>query len=199
MRVLLAFSILGILVLSGCSQSGTSTAGPTNADLEQSIKAKMATQPELASAISVSAHADKNEVTLSGTVPTDSLRTEAVQKAKSSQPGLVVTDKIDVKPRELTRNDYTAEMARETRERAKSGGDTIGESIDDAWIHTKITAKLIGNSDTPARKINVDVVNKVVTLRGQVNSAAAKAEAERIAKETEGVQRVRNLLRVIAG
>jgi hyperosmotically inducible periplasmic protein len=159
----------------------------------------MAAEPELARAISVSANADKKEVTLSGTVPSEPLRTEAVRLAKSSGEGLIVTDKIDVKPRELARSDYTAEMARDAREKAKASGETVGESIDDAWIHTKITAKLIGDSQTPARKINVDVVKKVLTLRGTVESAAAKEEAERIAKETEGVLRVRNLLKVAVG
>jgi len=199
MRVLVTFSILGILILSGCSRSGTTAASPSNSDLEQAIKSKMAAAPELVNAINVSANVDKNEVTLSGTVPSESLRTEAVQIAKSSREGVIVTDKIDVNPRELTRSDYTAEMAREAREKAKAAGETIGTSIDDAWIHTKITAKLVGNSETPARKINVDVVNKVVTLRGTVNNVAAKEEAERIAKETEGVERVRNLLKVAVG
>jgi osmotically-inducible protein OsmY len=138
-------------------------------------------------------------VVLTGVVPTESLRTEAVQLTKSAQDGLVVTDRIDVKPHELSRSEYTEDMAREAREKAKALGQTIGDSIDDAWIHTKITAKLIGNSQTPARKIDVDVVNKVVTLRGTVESAAAKEEAERIAKETEDVQRVRNLLKVAVG
>jgi osmotically-inducible protein OsmY len=32
-----------------------------------------------------------------------------------------------------------------------------------------------------------------------VENAAAKEEAERIAKDTEGVKRVRNLLKVVAG
>jgi osmotically-inducible protein OsmY len=127
------------------------------------------------------------------------LRTEAVQIAKSSRDGVVVTDKIDVKPRELTRNDYTTDLAREQREKAKASGEKVGDSIDDAWIHTKITSKLVANSQTPARKINVDVVNGDVTLRGQVENAAAKEEAERIAKDTEGVKRVRNLLKVVAG
>jgi osmotically-inducible protein OsmY len=90
-------------------------------------------------------------------------------------------------------------MASEARARAKALGDSIGSSIDDAWIHTKITSKLIVDKDTPARKINVDVVDNVVTLRGQVTSVAAKEEAERIAKETESVKRVRNLLKVTAG
>jgi osmotically-inducible protein OsmY len=199
MRVVLTFSMLGILALSGCSRSGTNAAGPSNSDLEQAIKAKMAAEPELARAISVRANADKKEVTLSGTVPSESLRTEAIRLAKSSGEGLILTDTIDVRPRELARSDYTAEMAREAREKAKALGQTIGDSLDDAWIHTKITAKLIGNSQTPGRKIDVDVVNRVVTLRGTVESAAAKEEAERIAKETEGVQRVRNLVKVAVG
>ena len=199
MRFLLAFSFLGILVLSGCSRSGSSAAGPGNADLEQAIKARMAAEPELAGAISISAAADPNEVTLSGMVPSESLRAEAIQIAKSSRDGLIVIDKIDVKPRELSRSDYTADMAREAREKARAIGETVGDSIDDAWIYTKIMAKLIGNSETPARKIDVDVVNKVVTLRGHVDNVAAKEEAERIAKETEGVERVRNLLKVVVG
>ena len=89
--------------------------------------------------------------------------------------------------------------ARDTRERAKTAGDKIGSSINDAWIHTKITSKLIGNSQTPAHKINVDVQDGVVTLRGEVNTPAAKDEADRVSKDTEGVRRVRNLLKVVAG
>jgi hyperosmotically inducible periplasmic protein len=199
MRVLLTLSILGILALSGCSRSGTSAAGPSNADLEQAIKTKMAAEPELGGALSVSVAVDNSEVTLSGTVPSESLREEAIQIAKSSRDGLIVIDKIDVKPRELSRSEYTADMAREAREKAKAIGETVGDSIDDAWIYTKVMAKLIGNSETPARKIDVDVVNKVVTLRGHVDNAAAKEEAERVARETEGVERVRNLLKVAAG
>ena len=93
---------------------------------------------------------------------------------------------------------YTEEQAREERARAKENKETIGDTLDDAWIHTKIVAKLIANSKTPERKINVDVVKNAVTLRGSVDSAEEKAEAERIAKETEGVQKVTNQLKVVA-
>lgn len=91
---------------------------------------------------------------------------------------------------------YTEEQARQERERAKANKETIGETLDDAWIHTKIVAKLIGDTKTPERKINVDVVNGVVTLRGTVDTAEAKTEAERTAKETEGVKKVNNQLKV---
>ena len=91
---------------------------------------------------------------------------------------------------------YTAEQAKEERERAKQNKETIGDTLDDAWIHTKIVTKLIGDSKTPERKINVDVVNNEVTLRGTVDTAEAKAEAERVAKETDGVKKVVNQLKV---
>ena len=92
---------------------------------------------------------------------------------------------------------YTEEQAREERERAKANKETIGQSLDDAWIHTKIVAKLISDTQTPERKINVDVVDGAVTLRGEVDTAEAKAEAERVAKETDGVKKVTNQLKVV--
>jgi len=92
---------------------------------------------------------------------------------------------------------YTEEQAREERERAKANKETVGQSLDDAWIHTKIVAKLIGDTQTPERKINVDVVEGAVTLRGEIDTAEAKAEAERVAKETDGVKKVTNQLKVV--
>jgi osmotically-inducible protein OsmY len=91
---------------------------------------------------------------------------------------------------------YSEEQARQERERAKAHKETVGQSLEDAWIHTKIVAKLIGDADTPERKINVDVVDGAVTLRGTVDTAEAKSEAERIAKETDGVKKVTNQLKV---
>jgi len=93
---------------------------------------------------------------------------------------------------------YSEEQAREERARAKGNKETIGQSLDDAWIHSKIVAKLIGDTRTPERKINVDVVNGDVTLRGNVDTAEAKAEAERVAKDTAGVKKVVNQLKVVA-
>src|SRR6266576_5337242 len=93
---------------------------------------------------------------------------------------------------------YSEEQAREERERAKANKETVGQSLEDAWIHTKIVAKLIGNSQTPERKMNVDVVDGAVTLRGNVDTAEAKTEAERVAKETDGVKKVTNQLKVVS-
>ena len=202
--LVIAIGAVGSLLTTGCSREESTTSASagamTNSDLEQAIKANLNANPELKAAnLDVDANAKEGKVKLSGTVPTESLRIQAVDMAKAVRPNLEITDKIDVKPREISRSEYTEQMARDARQRAKTTGDTIGTSIDDAWIHTKITSKMIVDKDTPARKINVDVVNGVVTLRGEVTTAAAKAEAERIAKETENVKRVRNLLKVTAG
>ena len=97
---------------------------------------------------------------------------------------------------ENSRGSYTEKQAQAERERAKANKETIGDTLDDAWIHTKIVAKLITNSTTPERKINVDVVKNVVTLRGTVDSAEEKATAEKIAKDTDGVKSVVNQLKV---
>lgn len=200
MRIITTVAIAGMLGMAGCSSSSTSadTSKPTNSQIEQSIKAQFSSNPQLADHIKVDADAANNLVTLSGTVYTEPDRTQALSLAKSAQNGISVIDKIDVKPGDIPRSEYTEQMASDAREKAKSAGDKIGSSLDDAWIHTKLESKLIGDPQTPVRKINIDVDNGIVTLRGDVPSADAKAEAQRIAGETDGVKRVNNLLRVRA-
>jgi osmotically-inducible protein OsmY len=204
-QFLASFFVMALgLTLMACAPSepinGTSNTKMTDSELENKIKAKFDSDAQLKAAdLNISANAEKNEATVSGAVPTQALRMKAVNLAKEASSGLILTDKIEVRPRELTRAEYTEENARAEREKAKGSGEKLGDSLDDAWIHTKIVAKLIGNSDTPERKINVDVVNNVVTLRGAVDNAEQRAEAERVAKETEGVTRVVNQLKAGAG
>src|SRR5436190_1573170 len=122
----------------------------TNGDLERAIEASINADPTFAAyRISVNADVDKNTATLSGTVPTEAARTRVVEMAKTGRPNLVVTDKIDVKPLEVERKDYTPEMAAEAREKAKGSGESIGDSADDAWIHTKIRTKFVGEGQLP--------------------------------------------------
>lgn len=199
MRVGTLMCLGALLLLAGCS-TGPSRAGTTDSDLEQSIKARLGSDPAvLAANLHVSANASNNAATLSGTVTSEDLRTRAVELAKSAQPNLTVTDKIDVKPPELSRSDYTEDTARAAREKAKAMGDKVGRSIDDAWLYSKIMAQLAADPNTSAIKVNVDVNDKTVTLRGRVDSEKEKAEAERVAKDTDGVTGVRDRLTVIGG
>ena len=166
-------------------------------DLENTIRARLHDDELLKGAdLNVAANADRNEVTLSGVVETGAMRDRAIELARTTHSGVAVKDRIEVRQRELSRSEYTEENASEERERARVRGETIGDSLDDAWIHTMIVASLIGDQELPRHKIKVDVKNNVVTIRGVVGTAEQKVEAERVAKETEGVKRVVNQLKV---
>ena len=174
----------------GCGPGGDdsrrveSGAALSSSDLENQIRAKLDSDEHLKAAnLSVIADAKKKEAMLSGTVESDALRSKAVELAKSAHPGLTVNDLIDVKPREIARKDFTKDLAKEEWEKAKQVGDQVSKRVDDAWIHAKIVAKLVGTADTPARNINVDVVKNVVILRGNVSTAEEKSEAERVSQE----------------
>ena len=195
------FSAVGVLTvvlgLAACNSRAQAPPNPkmTNDELDRSVTAKINSEPALvAYKLDVDADADKNAVTISGNVPTESLRMKAVDAAKSVGAALVVNDKIDVKPEMIERKDYDADMAREARARAAKSSESVGDSVDDAWIHTKVRSRLLGEGEFPGGGINVDVENNVVTLRGHVDSAADRAKAEQIAKSTDGVKRVKNQL-----
>ena len=185
----------------GSTEAAREERTVTDSDLKNQIEDRLNSDTELRAAdLSVKADADHNMVTLSGTVPSESLRTRALEMTKAVRPGLTVDDKIDVKPseanREVSRSEYTQEHARQEVEKARASKESVGDSIDDAWIHSKIVAKLLTDKDTPERKINVDVMKNIVTLRGWVNNAKERQEAERIAAETDGVKRVNNQLKI---
>jgi hyperosmotically inducible protein len=198
----LLVSTIGVLAVAmGLAACSTMSPEPqtvprmSNDELDRLVTAKINGDPALvAYNLGVDADADKNAVTLSGTVPTESLRMKAVDAAKTVAAGLVITDKIDVKPEAIDRKDYNEDMAREARERASKSSESIGSSLDDAWIHTKIRSKLLGEGEFPGGSLNVDVKNNVVTLRGTVATSADRSKAEQIAKATGGVKSVRNQL-----
>jgi osmotically-inducible protein OsmY len=166
---------------------------------EDLIKARLADDDQLkASNLRVEVDREKKLATLSGTLTSESLRTKAIELARSAQPELMIEDHIDVESREILRQDYTQDMAKEEWKKAKEFGEKVGNRIEDAWVHSKIVAKLIASSKTQARTIDVDVVNGKMTLRGTAQSAAQKSEAARVAKETEGVKNVDNQINIRA-
>jgi hyperosmotically inducible periplasmic protein len=193
----LGLALMACAPVDPIGSTGKPATMMTDSELETKIKAALNTDAQLKAVdLNVSADADKNEATISGEVWAQSMRAKAVNLAKEASPGLILNDKIEVKPHELTREEFTQERASEVRGKANERGDKLGDTIDDAWIHTKLVAKFLSDDDTPGRKINVDVVNNVVTLRGVVDTAEQRAEAERIARNTDGVKRVINQLKV---
>jgi hypothetical protein len=81
------------------SDSPGSTAKMSDSDLEKAVKAKLTSDEQLRNAnLKVDANADKNEVTISGTVKSQAERNKAIDLAKGAHSGVTVNDKIDVKP-----------------------------------------------------------------------------------------------------
>jgi osmotically-inducible protein OsmY len=76
---------------------GVGSAEKANAELEKAVKAKLAGDPQLKEArLVVTGDVTRNQVTLSGTVPSEALRGKAIELAKSAQAGVTVNNKITV-------------------------------------------------------------------------------------------------------
>ena len=81
---------------------------------------------------------------------------------------------------------------------AKSDPKTATTSAaKDAWITTAAKVRLIANSETPARDINVDTLGGVVTLFGTVSTEAARRATEAEIRKVDGVKSVENDLQVV--
>jgi hyperosmotically inducible periplasmic protein len=72
-------------------------------------------------------------------------------------------------------------------------------SATDATVTTAVKNKLAADATTSAARINVDTANGVVTLSGSVPTIAEKSEAERVARNTQGVTQVVNNITVEGG
>ena len=96
-----------------------------------------------------------------------------------------------------SREDYKKDETN-YRGEAKNAGESIGQGVEDGWIHLKVRGALAAADDLRDSTINVDVDNQVVTLRGTVASAAQKTKAQETAKGIDGVKNVVNKLEVRA-
>lgn len=70
-------------------------------------------------------------------------------------------------------------------------------SLTDTRITAEVKLKLLGSPKVPARDVNVDTEDGVVTLFGAVAEDSAKDKAEALALDVPGVTRVKNQLEVV--
>lgn len=73
---------------------------------------------------------------------------------------------------------------------------SVACSQSDAGITTAVKAKLAADDSVKAYKVDVDTQNKIVTLRGDVETPAQREHAVMIARNTKGVTDVIDQLRV---
>jgi osmotically-inducible protein OsmY len=105
-----AFLTCSLLIACGTSEEEQALAQETkkplgigdpkkaNAELEQAVRVKLDSDAQIKGlSISVAADVTRNQITLSGTVPSDVLAAKAVDLAKSAQAGVWVSNKLIVK------------------------------------------------------------------------------------------------------
>ena len=82
--------------------------------------------------------------------------------------------------------------------KTKDGVSKTGEVMTDAWITSRVSARFVNEDTLKNSDINVDTNDHIVTLEGTVPTAAGRARAGVVARQTEGVRRVVNNLIVAA-
>jgi osmotically-inducible protein OsmY len=163
---LLTLLIVGTLL--GCSST---TKSP---DVSDSIR-KSLDQAGLKD-VSVTQDRDKGVVTLGGHVPSEGDKSQAESIARSIAGGQVVSNQIGVIPPATERE-----------------AKTVNSDLDKG-IEKNLDAALIQHR--LKKGVNYDVKNGVVTLTGEVNSQARRAQVEKAASAVPNVQQVVNELQV---
>jgi len=153
-------------------------------------------------------------VTLKGTVNSHSERNQAVAIARNTDGVREVRDQLQMMPgshdvrgtvgREASKVGREADKVGEKvgREAGKAGekvsheARNAGQHIEDAWITAKIQSKYFANPDIKSRKVDVDTKNGAVTLNGAVGTPADRDLAMNLARETDGVTKVVNNLKI---
>lgn len=155
--------------LTGCSR--TDTKSP---DVADGIR-KSLDQAGLKN-ISVSQDRDKGVVTLTGNVNSNDDKAKAESIANSMAGGQVVSDQIAVLP-----------------QGAESDTRTVNSDLDKA-IDKNVDAVLVQKH--MQKGIRYDVKNGVVTLKGDVNSEAKRAQVEKLVAGVPNVKQVVNELEI---
>src|SRR5688500_11011659 len=75
-------------------------------------------------------------------------------------------------------------------------GKTVGETIDDATITTRVKTVFVNDPVVGALRIDVDTFKGLVTLSGRVKSKDEEAKAIALARTIKGVTDVRSTLQI---
>src|SRR5688572_17116919 len=90
----------------------------------------------------------------------------------------------------------TDENARRASDEMRELAGRAGEQIADSWLATKIQAQYFADDDVKGRDIRVTARDGVVRLQGAVDSEREREEALSIARNTDGVERIDDQLRI---
>ena len=210
------------ILLSAGALAVTVACSQTDAGITSAVKSKMAADDTVkASEINVDTH--NHVVTLNGTVGSKAEKDRAVMIARNTngvnsvvddlRVGSVATSGSAERDRDADRDRDYSESAKQTARDTKEKTETIahdakvkserateksGEVLSDAAITSAVKTKFLAEPGVPGTSIDVDTNNHVVTLTGTVKTKAEAAKAMAIARDTKGVKRVVNHLKIAA-
>jgi osmotically-inducible protein OsmY len=76
---------------------------------------------------------------------------------------------------------------------------SAGEAVDDGVVTAKVKAALVADPVTKVHQINVETFKGTVQLSGFVESAEARSRALQLARDVDGVKRVKDAMDVRRG
>jgi len=89
-----------------------------------------------------------------------------------------------------------AKTVEHVTEQAERRLERAAAVFDDATVTAKVKTALLAQPQLKSLAIDVDTSKNVVSLNGTVESEQARADAERLVRQVEGVKEVKNNLQV---
>jgi osmotically-inducible protein OsmY len=196
----------------------------TDAGVTTMVKTKLAAD-ETVKAYQIDVSTQNHIVTLKGDVETSAAKDRAIEIARNTEGVTDVIDQLRVNEAAATSGalldrdidaaqeagrkaadkaedigqktvEKTKEIGHETADKTKDIAKKTGEVVTDAAITSAVKTKFVADTTVKALKIDVDTNNGVVTLNGTVSSRAEADRAVMLARNTRGVTRVVNNLKV---
>lgn len=173
MRTFTLSSILSVM-LALYGSTGCSRPTAKSPDVKDAVRQSL-DQAGLRD-VSVAQDRDKGVITLSGHVPTDDAKSQAESVATAAAAGDVVANQVAVIP---------------------PGAEHIAKTVNsdlDKGVKQNLDAALVANRMD--KDLKYDVKNRVVVLKGEVNSQAKRTEVAKVAAAVPNVEQVINEVQV---
>jgi hyperosmotically inducible protein len=203
-----------VSLLAAVALIGTVACSRSDPGLTTEVKSKLVVD-DVVKAYQIDVDTKDRVVTLSGTVESPAARDQAVILARQTKGVRDVVDRIAVNPdAAVSVSGEVGQATREAREEAGKAVDTTkelgrdaGKTVEhaatrteavltDAAVTSEVKTKLLADAAVSGLSINVDTTDHVVTLSGTVPTKAEAGRAVSLARESAGVTRVIDKLRI---
>jgi hyperosmotically inducible periplasmic protein len=179
------FGWLGVVALTAATSVACAQSDP---GITTAVKSKFAAD-DTVKAYQINVDTKDRVVTLKGDVDSQPAKARAVEIARATEGVRDVVDSLTVTVPAPAATTGAMDAVKEKTTEA-------GDALSDAGITTAVKTKLLADTEVAGLKIDVDTANGVVTLTGNVNSAAEKRKAVAVTKDTSGVKSVKDRLKI---